>query len=49
MNEKIEELMNGVLDIYKKYNFVAIEHDMWNLFLLCKMRIVFILKDVYKN
>ncbi|MGP8153274.1 MAG: hypothetical protein ACLQBQ_03895 [Smithella sp.] len=49
MNEKIEELMNGILDIYGKYNFVAIEHDIWNLFLLSKMRIVFILKDVYKN
>jgi len=48
-NEKIEDLMNGVLEIYKKYGFVATEHDMWQLFLLRKIRIVFILKDPYKN
>ena len=49
MNEKVEDLMNGVLDIYEKYGFAAAEHDMWNLFLLSKIRIVFILKEIYKN
>ena len=43
-NEKIEDLMNGVLDIYEKYGFIATEHDMWQLFLLSKMRIVFIFR-----
>ena len=49
MNEKIEDLMNGVLDIYEKYGFAAAEHDMWQLFLLSKMRIVFIFKNPYKD
>ncbi len=48
-NEKIADLMNGVLDVYNKYGFMAIEHDMWQLFFLSKMRIVFIFKDPYKN
>ena len=48
-NEKIEDLMNGVLDTYSKYGFMASEHDMWQLFLLSKIRIGFIFKDPFKN
>jgi hypothetical protein len=44
-NEKIEDLMNGELDVYGKYGFMAMKHDMWQLFLLSKMRVVFIFKS----
>jgi len=48
-NEKIDDLKNGENDIYKKHGFIATEHDMWQLFLLSKMRLVFIFKDPRKN
>ena len=36
-NEKIEDLRNGENGIYKKYGFIATEHDMWQLLLLRKL------------
>jgi hypothetical protein len=48
-NEKIEDLKNGENGIFKKYGFIASEHDMWQLFLLSKLRIVFITKNPCKN
>jgi hypothetical protein len=44
-NERIEELMIGKPDIYKKHNLYAMEHDLWQLFYLSKVRIVFLFRD----
>ena len=44
-NEKIDNLMRDVSDTYKKYGFLAIEHDMWQFFFLSKIRFIFIVKD----
>jgi hypothetical protein len=44
-NEKIADLMSGELDVYNKYGFMATGHDMWQLFFLSKMRIVFIFRN----
>jgi hypothetical protein len=44
-NEKIDDLISGDLDVYKKYGFFSVARDMWQLFFLSNMRIIFIFKN----
>lgn len=51
-NEKIDTLMNfgkGLDDAYHKYGFMAARHDIWSLFVLGRIRTIFIFKDSYRN
>lgn len=47
--EAIPTLMNGGTELFKKYGFLATEHDMWQLFVLSRLRMVFICKDPHKS
>jgi hypothetical protein len=44
-NERLEELMNGKPEIYKRHNLYARGHDLWQLIFLSKVRIVFPFRD----
>lgn len=51
-NERIEDLRNfqdELSSVYRKYGFVAIRWDMWQLLFLSKIRVIFIFEVPYKG